>query len=67
MRQADDDVALDLSGAAGEFDLHWFNPRTGGDLQFGSVVTVEAGTTVSIGAAPADSQSDWVVLVRTVH
>lgn len=55
---------LDLSGAKGDFSVSWFNPRSGGDLQSGSVTTVQGGGSVSLGNAPADSDEDWLVVVK---
>lgn len=57
---------LDLSQAAGTFEVKWYNPRTGGDLQVGSVPTVTGGGARSLGKAPADGSKDWAVLVRKV-
>jgi len=46
------------------FSLHWFDPRNGGDLQSGSVLSLElAGFPQSLGNAPYDSDKDWVVLI----
>ncbi len=55
---------LNLAGANGEFDVHWFNPRTGGELQSGSVKSVKGGGQAAIGAAPNDANEDWLVVVR---
>jgi len=55
---------LDLSGAKGEFQVHWYNPRTGGDLQPGSVTSVKGGENVSLGEAPSDPDEDWAIVVR---
>jgi len=55
---------LDLTGAAGQFTVSWFDPRNGGALKRGSVASVAGGKKVSIGAAPASSQEDWLVVVR---
>jgi hypothetical protein len=52
---------LDLSGATGSFEVRWYNPRAGGPLVSGPVVT--AGAIVSLGAPPQDLTSDWVALV----
>jgi hypothetical protein len=57
-------VELDLSEAAGDFTVQWFNPRTGGALQQGSVKSVKAGTKVSLGQPPADRSQDWLAVVR---
>lgn len=55
---------LNLSGVSGIFDVKWFNPREGGDLLEGDVVTLQAGKSVSIGAPPSDDELDWVALIR---
>ena len=57
-------TTLDLSGATGEFDVKWFNPRTGGQLQSGDVQSVEAAGKVELGNAPADPDEDWLVVLR---
>ena len=64
LRQAEGG-SLDLSSASGSFSVEWFNPRTGGALQYGSVKKIKGGSRVSLGRAPADPQSDWVVVVRS--
>jgi Domain of unknown function (DUF5060)/Putative collagen-binding domain of a collagenase len=55
---------LDLSGASGAFTVQWFNPRTGGALQNGSLKTVTGGGTVSVGQPPADAGEDWLAVMR---
>ena len=57
-------ATLDLSEASGTFELRWFDPRNGGDLQRGSIDSVEGGGSCSLGEAPSDAEEDWVVLVR---
>ncbi len=59
-------VDLDLSGAPGDFGVWWFDPRSGGALQTGSVTSVAGGALRNLGQAPGDTSSDWVVLVRTL-
>lgn len=54
---------IDLSEASGTFFVNWFNPRSGGDLQSGSVKEVRAGKQVSLGDPPSDPQEDWVILL----
>lgn len=56
--------SLDLSGAKGDFDVRWFDPRSGGGLQSGSVKSVVGGGMVQLGNAPADPQQDWLVVIR---
>ena len=48
------------------YSLQWYNPRTGGELQDGTVLTIQGGGSRSLGNAPADVTSDWAVLVRKV-
>ena len=55
---------LDLSGATGDFTVSWFDPRTGGALQAGSVKQVAGGGKVSLGDAPSDAAEDWAILVK---
>jgi hypothetical protein len=55
---------INLTGQAGVFDIHWFDPRNGGGLQQGTVATVDGGGQVSIGMAPNTTGEDWVVLIR---
>ncbi|MEM1295989.1 MAG: DUF5060 domain-containing protein [Verrucomicrobiota bacterium] len=57
-------VNLDLGGESKNFGVHWFNPRSGGKLQTGSLEAVKGGDTVSLGNPPQDSEEDWVILVR---
>ncbi|MCA9068351.1 MAG: hypothetical protein KDA84_05480, partial [Planctomycetaceae bacterium] len=55
---------LDLTGAKGNFELRWFNPRQGGGLQTGPVKTLAAGKRVSLGNPPSDPTQDWLAVVR---
>jgi hypothetical protein len=55
---------IDLSDAKGGFTVKWFNPRAGGPLREGSVRTVNAGGTVSLGQPPADPREDWLIVLR---
>lgn len=59
-------TTLDLSGASGTFDVRWYNPRTGGDLQDGTVRTIDGGGKRGLGEAPSDASKDWAVLIRKV-
>lgn len=45
------------------FDVRWYNPRTGGALQKGTVTTVEGEDYVSLGLPPQDDRQDWVALI----
>lgn len=63
---------LKLRDVAGEFDVSWFNPRLGGELQAGSVVSIKAGDWVDLGLPPESlatpreeaSGDDWLVVVK---
>lgn len=46
---------------AGAYDVAWYNPRTGGELQGRSSVT--AGASLTIGPPPAEQDADWAVLI----
>lgn len=56
--------SIDLSEAVGSFNVRWFNPRTGECLKAGTVDTVKGGSTVTLGSPPADSNKDWLVVIR---
>ena len=56
---------LNLESHSGTFNVRWFNPRTGGALQTGSVQTVTGPNSKSIGNPPSEAGQDWVVLVST--
>ena len=55
---------LDLSAADGLFDVRWYDPRHGGELQVGAVSQVRGGRRVSLGPPPAEPDNDWAALVR---
>ncbi|WP_417745380.1 DUF5060 domain-containing protein [Rosistilla oblonga] len=55
---------LDLSGVEGNFQVMWFNPRAGGDLQAGTIKSVQGGSKVALGTAPQDANEDWLVVLR---
>jgi hypothetical protein len=57
-------VSLDLSKAAGDFQVAWFNPRQGGQLASGSISEIAGGAGRSLGKPPADPGEDWLVVVR---
>ena len=57
---------LDLTGVEGTFEVQWYDPRFGGELQDGTVRSVAGGGLRSVGAAPNERAQDWAVLVRRV-
>ena len=55
---------LNLSDAKGSFHVSWFDPKNGGELQTGSVRSVDAGAWVDLGPPPSDPERDWAVLLK---
>lgn len=60
---AGDPVRLDLTGVEGPFSIKWFNPRSGGELQDGSLSSVNGGNLMALGNPPEEDGQDWVILV----
>ncbi|QDU86816.1 PA14 domain protein [Pirellulimonas nuda] len=54
---------LNLSGQTGVFQVQWYDPRSGGALQNGSVQMVTGGGQRALGAAPNSAGEDWAILV----
>jgi len=60
-------VDLDLTAVetSASYSVQWFDPLLGGDLQTGSVSTVNGGVVTSLGDAPYTSGGgDWAILLR---
>ena len=55
---------INLGDAKGTFAVKWFNPRSGGELVNGSVLSVAAGKTAALGNPPSDEAEDWLIVVR---
>ena len=58
------DAKIDLGAAESEFEVSWFNPRTGGDLIIGT--KVKGGAVVALGEGPTNPDKDWVALVKKI-
>lgn len=56
---------VDLSRHDGAFQLSWFNPREGGELQ--AAGDVAAGAVISLEAPAAEDGQDWVALLRRMN
>jgi hypothetical protein len=56
---------LDLGSSGGRYTVRWYNPRRGGDLQAGSVKSVQGPGRQQIGSPPSEPEKDWVALVTT--
>jgi hypothetical protein len=48
----------------GVYTVRWYNPRSGGELQRGSVDSIIGPRARSIGHPPAEPDKDWVALIR---
>ncbi len=57
--------SADIDLLAGDYNVHWYNPRQGGGLQSGSVTTVSGGGVRSIGTPPSNPSADWAALIRS--
>jgi hypothetical protein len=55
----------ELNLPKGGYTVQWYNPRSGGQLQDGSVTKVAGPGTVSLGNPPADPDKDWTILCRS--
>ncbi|MRI00088.1 DUF5060 domain-containing protein [Kriegella sp. EG-1] len=56
---------LDLGNINTEYDVSWYNPRKGGDLQKGKIKTIARSGKQSLGLPPVrkERDNDWVVLL----
>ncbi len=61
-----DKIELDLKISRQNFEVQWYNPREGGDLQSGSINEVNGGDVVDLGLPPSDVDQDWLILVKTM-
>lgn len=58
---------IDLTGVSAtgsSFSIQWYDPSLGGDMVNGTIVSIAAGTSGSIGDAPGSATQDWAVLLR---
>ncbi len=55
---------LDVVSQAGSFQVSWFNPRTGGNLERGNVREIKGPGKAALGNPPREADQDWVALVR---
>jgi len=53
-----------LNLAAGTYTVQWYNPRSGGKPQNGSVKRVTGPGKVSLGNPPAGNDKDWAGLIK---
>jgi Domain of unknown function (DUF5060)/Putative collagen-binding domain of a collagenase len=55
---------IDLTDTSGDFNVMWFNPRTGGDLVAADIKQVRGGSSTMLGQPPKETDQDWIVVVR---
>ncbi len=55
---------LDVGGSSATFGVRWYNPRTGGPLQTGTVSIIAGPGPVAIGYPPRDTDKDWGALIK---
>lgn len=55
-------ASIDLTGVEGDFNMSWFNPRSGGDLI--NTVAIAGGGQVDLGAAAEAQEKDWAILIQ---
>jgi hypothetical protein len=59
-------ASIDLSDETGMFQIKWFDPRNGGELQETDLREVSGGDLVSLGEPPVNSELDWLVLIKSI-
>ena len=55
---------INLEDESGEFDISWYDPQQGGELQKGSVASISGGETSALGTPPSAQDQDWAILIR---
>lgn len=58
------ETMLDFKDNPGTYSVLWYNPRTGGKLQKGSIKTIKNSGKQSLGLPPKDKTKDWVVYIQ---
>ena len=55
---------IDLSDVEGDFEIGWYNPREGGNMQDGTIRNVRGGGMIDMGSPITDTELDWVALLK---
>lgn len=58
---------VDLTDAPGDYNVFWYDPRNGGDLVSGSILTMNGGASQNTGLPPDNVNLDWVALVEKIR
>ncbi|MCM2679440.1 DUF5060 domain-containing protein [Echinimonas agarilytica] len=72
LKDASHQPTLNFKNFSGDFEINWFNPREGGEMQQGSKTTIQAkwvhkaklNNTFNLGLPPSTPNQDWVVVVK---
>ncbi len=56
-------TTIKISGME-SYSVNWFDPRKGGDLQKGSVASIQGVGDQFIGNPPSDPGKDWLVIIQ---
>lgn len=58
------EIYLNLEDHEATFTVEWYDPKTGGSSQKGSVQEVKGPGKVNIGLPPESVEQDWVIVIR---
>jgi len=56
--------SADILLPSGNFEVKWFNPRSGGELLPGKTNKITGAGFASTGVPPVDEQKDWVCIIK---
>lgn len=56
---------LDPGESSATFTIEWYNPRTGGELQKGTIAEITGPGSAAVGLPPGETDKDWVALIKT--
>ncbi|RAJ93261.1 putative secreted protein (Por secretion system target) [Larkinella arboricola] len=59
-----DGGAATINLGGGRYTVQWYDPRSGGALQYGAVRSLSGHGRQSTGLPPSATKEDWVVLIR---
>jgi hypothetical protein len=58
---------LNVGSTVAMFRIRWFDPRTGGPLQMGTLTFASGPGTIDIGQPASNTDNDWLALVERVQ
>ncbi|MFD2564758.1 DUF5060 domain-containing protein [Aquimarina rubra] len=61
---ANQNTNIDIGNTNENYEVKWFDPQNGGNLEDGSITSLNANGSVSIGNPPNSPDKDWLVLLR---